>query len=139
MKQIFATAFAWSAIAGAVAFAAAASAGPQSPAAPVFTAEQAAAGKAIFVKACASCHLADLTGNDDAPALAGKAFQDLWKRRTLKELLDYMSGAMPPGGSTLSAEDYRSIAAYILERNGATAGPERLTATSVVEIGRVIK
>jgi mono/diheme cytochrome c family protein len=107
--------------------------------APVFTAEQAAAGKALFTKACASCHQADLTGNDDAPALAGAPFQDVWKTRSTKELLDYMSGAMPPGGSTLNATDYAAIVAYVLERNGAPAGAQLLTVTTAVPIGNVIK
>jgi mono/diheme cytochrome c family protein len=111
----------------------------QSPPAPVFTAEQAAAGKALFTKVCASCHLADLTGNDDAPPLAGASFQDLGKGRSTKELLDYMSGAMPPGGSTLNAGNYSAIVAYVLERNGATAGSQMLTAATAVPIGSVIK
>jgi S-disulfanyl-L-cysteine oxidoreductase SoxD len=111
----------------------------QSPPVPVFTAEQAAAGKVLFTKVCASCHLADLTGNDDAPPLAGASFQALWKGRSTKELLDYMSGAMPPGGSTLNAENYAAIVAYVLERNGATAGSQMLTVTTAVPIGSVIK
>jgi mono/diheme cytochrome c family protein len=111
----------------------------QLPAAPIFTAEQAAAGKATFTKVCASCHLADLAGNDDAPALAGPQFQAMWKTRSTKELLDYMAGAMPPGGSTLNAADYASIVAYILERNGAAAGPTMLTAATAVPIASVIR
>jgi mono/diheme cytochrome c family protein len=111
----------------------------QAPPAPAFTAEQAAAGKATFAKACASCHLADLAGSDDAPALAGQPFQTMWKTRSTKELLDYMAGAMPPGGSTLNAADYAAIVAYVLERNGATAGTQMLTAATAVPIGSVIK
>jgi mono/diheme cytochrome c family protein len=111
----------------------------QAPAPPVFTAEQAAAGKTTFTKVCASCHLADLAGNDDAPALAGPQFQAMWKTRSTKELLDYMAGAMPPGGSTLNAADYASIVAYVLERNGAAAGSQMLTATTAVTIGSVVK
>jgi mono/diheme cytochrome c family protein len=105
----------------------------------IFTTEQAAAGKATFTTACASCHLADLTGNDDAPALAGTAFRDLWKGRSTKELFDYMAGAMPPGGSTLNAGNYASIVAYILERNGAAAGSDMLTPATAVPIGSLIK
>ena len=113
---------------------------PQAPPPPaIFTAEQAAAGKATFTTACAACHLADLTGNDDAPALAGAAFRDLWRGRSTKELFDYMAGAMPPGGSTLNAGNYASIVAYILERNGAAAGRELLTPATAVPIGSVIK
>ena len=139
MKPIVSTALALSAIAGAVVSTGAAAPGRQPPTASVFTSEQAATGKAIFTKTCASCHLADLTGNDDAPALVGPPFRNIWKTRSIKELLDYVSGAMPPGGSTLEAEDYAAIVGYILERNGASAGRDRLTATTSVAIGSVVK
>jgi hypothetical protein len=58
-----------------------------------------------------------------------------WAARTTKELLDYMSGAMPPGGPSLPAETYASIAAYILQSNGAVAGPEALSASTAARIG----
>ena len=50
-----------------------------------------------------------------------------------------MAGAMPPGGSTLDSEDYAAIVAYILDRNGATAGNEPLTPETAVPIGSVTK
>jgi mono/diheme cytochrome c family protein len=67
----------------------------QAPAAPVFTADQAGAGKAAYAKHCASCHMPDLTGNAETPALAGTPFIGTWGTRSTKELLDYMSAAMP--------------------------------------------
>lgn len=137
MNQMFSTAIAIAAMAGAIAASQAAAVAGQSARARVFTAEQAASGKASFATACASCHLADLTGNDDAPALAGPQFQALWKGRSTKELLDYMAGAMPPGGSTLDSDDYAAIVAFILDRNGAPAGSESLTPATAVQIGSI--
>jgi S-disulfanyl-L-cysteine oxidoreductase SoxD len=110
----------------------------QEPIAPVFSAEQAAAGKLAFGKACAGCHMADLSGQDDAPPLAGAPFASSWRTRTTKDLLDYMSTAMPPGGSSLAPEDYASIVAYVLQINGAVAGAQALSASTGVPIGSVI-
>jgi mono/diheme cytochrome c family protein len=90
-------------------------------AAPVFTAEQATSGKAAYAKHCASCHLPDLSGSNEIPALAGKPFKDAWGARMTKELLDYMSAAMPYGGPSLEVDTYLSILAYILQFNGAAA------------------
>ena len=90
-------------------------------AAPVFTAEQATSGKAAYAKHCASCHLPDLSGSNEIPALGGKPFKDAWGARTTKELLDYMSAAMPYGGPSLEVDTYLSILAYILQSNGAAA------------------
>ena len=139
MSQVFSTAIAIGTVVCAIAAAQAAAAAGQPAPARVFTAEQAASGKASFTRVCASCHLADLTGNDDAPALAGPQFQSLWRTRSTKDLLDYMTGAMPPGGSTLDSEDYAAIVAYILDRNGATAGSESLTSATAVPIGSLTK
>jgi mono/diheme cytochrome c family protein len=102
----------------------------------VFTAGQAAAGKAAFETNCAVCHMHDLSGDMDAPPLAGSQFMSGWRSRNTKDLFQYMSTAMPPGSSPLSADSYTSITAYILQSNGAVAGPDPLTTTTVA-IGTV--
>ena len=107
----------------------------QVPAAPVFTAPQATAGKTVYAKNCASCHMPDLSGNAEIPALAGTAFMTTWGTRTTKELFDYMSAAMPYGSPSLSVEDYTTITAYILRSNGAVAGDQALSASTAVPIG----
>jgi mono/diheme cytochrome c family protein len=109
-------------------------AGQQAPAASVFTAQQATAGKVAYAKNCAHCHLPDLSGDNEIPALAGKAFVSTWGTRSTKDLFDYMSAAMPYGAPSLSTETYTLIAAYILQSNGATAGTEALSATTVAPI-----
>jgi mono/diheme cytochrome c family protein len=107
----------------------------QVPVAPVFTAQQASAGKTAYAKNCASCHMPDLSGNAEIPALAGTAFMTTWGARTTKELFDYMSAAMPYGAPSLSVEAYTTITAHILQSNGAVAGDEALTASTAVRIG----
>src|SRR5689334_12964620 len=66
---------------------------------PVFTTPQAAAGRTAYMANCSSCHLPDLGGRNEAPALAGPNFMNTWGRRTTKDLFDYMSATMPPGGA----------------------------------------
>jgi mono/diheme cytochrome c family protein len=111
---------------------------PESSAAPLFTEKQAAAGRVAFAERCASCHMADLSGSSDAPPLAGELFVSSWRARTTKELFDYMSAAMPPGGPSLSSDVYASVAAHILKVNGAVAGTVELTPTTAVAIGDVV-
>lgn len=107
----------------------------QVPADPVFTAQQAIAGKTAYSKHCASCHMPDLSGNAEIPALAGTSLKGTWGTRSTKDLFDYMSAAMPYGGSSLSSDTYTEITAFILEFNGAVAGERALTATTIAPIG----
>src|SRR3954462_8793176 len=109
-------------------------AGETPPAAPVFTAEQAAEGRASYAKNCASCHMADLSGNVEYPPLAGAAFLSTWGTRSTKDLFDYMSAAMPYGAPSLTVESYAAITAYILQSNGAVPGREALTGSTVLPI-----
>ena len=105
---------------------------------PVFTRQQADAGRAAYAKNCASCHMPDLSGNAEIPPLAGETFVGTWRNRTTKELRDYMSAAMPYGGPSLEAESYTVITAYILSANGAAAGEEKLSESTAVAIGSLI-
>jgi len=139
ITHVIVTAFPAGAIALAVAVANAVTiAGQQPSTASVFTAEQAVAGKAEFLKTCAACHMPDLSGNNEVPQLAGVSFRSAWSGRTTKDLLDYMSANMPPGGSSLTAETYVSIAAFVLESNGAVAGEGKLTVSTAMAIGSLI-
>ena len=107
------------------------------PAAPIFTAEQATAGKAAYGRSCAGCHMPDLGGTPDAPPLAGSRFLDTWRARTTKELFDFVSGTMPPGGSSMNAETYAAILAYVLQSNGAVPGATRFEPSTAVPLERV--
>jgi alcohol dehydrogenase (cytochrome c) len=110
----------------------------QEPAAPpVYTAAQATAGRAAYQANCASCHLPDLAGRNEAPPLAGANFMNTWRARTTKDLVEYMSASMPPGQPSLSAEQYASITAFILQSNGAAAGAQAFTAATASPIGAI--
>ena len=96
-----------------------------------FTAAQATAGNTAYQASCASCHQANLSGENNAPALAGTPFMSSWGGRTVTDLVGFMEGAMPPGNpGGLGDANYLNIAAYILQYNGARAGNQALTATT---------
>ena len=116
-----------------------ASSPPAADVVTVFSASQADAGKVAFGKACASCHMPDLSGNADAPPLAGPNFMSVWGKRTTKDLFDYVSATMPPGGASTSRETYVSIVAHLLRSNGAVAGTDELTATTAARIDALVR
>jgi alcohol dehydrogenase (cytochrome c) len=111
-SAIFATA---AVLGGAIAVA-------QQPTAPApYTPEQAAAGRAVYLAQCASCHLPDLGGRNEAPQLAGSNFQNAWGKRPARELEDFIHKTMPPGGPLLSPTDAANVTAFILQANGLVA------------------
>jgi len=109
----------------------------QEPRPPVFTTEQAEAGRVAYAKHCASCHMPDLSGDNERPPLVGTSFMTTWGGRSTKEFLAYMSGAMPYGAPALDAETYAALTAYILRSNGASAGSQPLSASTDVSVGSV--
>ena len=112
----------------------------QQPATAVgpYTAAQATAGGAAYQTNCASCHQADLSGQNNAPALAGTPFMGSWGTRTVSDLVGFLEGAMPPGNpGGLGEAAYLNIAAFILQSNGARAGTQALMATNNTTIRTV--
>ena len=103
----------------------------------VFAAAQSAAGQALYQANCASCHVADLTGRNEAPPLAGPNFMNTWRDRPTADLVSYMQATMPPGQPSLAESDYVNIAAFILQTNGATPGAQALAASTSAPIGSV--
>ena len=103
-----------------------------------FTAAQANDGHAMYDNACAGCHLPDLSGTNDAPALGGTAFIGAWGKRSTAQLYSKIHATMPlGGGGTLSEKQYTDITAYILECNGARAGGAAFTPATAVQIDTI--
>ena len=103
----------------------------------VFTAQQAAAGRAAYQTTCAACHMPDLGGRNEAPQLAGGNFMSVWRTRSTRDLLEFTQSTMPPSGESLPVETYLNIISYILQSNGAAAGAQPLTPATAVPIGSI--
>jgi mono/diheme cytochrome c family protein len=83
-------------------------------------AAQAEAGEVTYRAACVACHMPDLSGSGDAPALVGEAFARAWNDRRVSDLIGFVRGHMPrtiPGA--LNDRSYLDVVAYVLVRNGA--------------------
>ncbi len=100
-----------------------------------YTAGQAADGLAAYQANCATCHLPDLAGRNEAPPLAGGNFMNAWGSRTTAELFQLVQSTMPPSNrGGLSEETYADIVAFLLEANGAPAGGRPLAVSTPVRI-----
>ena len=93
----------------------------------VFTADQAAQGKALFNTKCAICHGAEMNGAEMAPPLAGGAFLANWSNVPVAEFFTRIHSTMPandPG--SLSGQEVSLVIAYILSFNQYPAGTASL-------------
>jgi alcohol dehydrogenase (cytochrome c) len=105
---------------------------------PAYTTAQAASGMATYQTNCASCHLADLAGRNEAPPLAGANFLSAWGARNTTELIGYIQSMMPPSNpGGLSDETCANIVSFFLQANGAPAGDHALTLATPVRIDSV--
>jgi alcohol dehydrogenase (cytochrome c) len=104
----------------------------------VYTMAQAAEGLKTYQTNCASCHLPDLTGRNEAPPLAGGNFISAWGSRSTSDLIGYMQESMPPSNrGGLSDETYANLVGFILQANGALAGDRPLVLATPARIGSV--
>ncbi len=96
----------------------------------VYTAEQAARGRAVYQQQCMACHGETMEGGE-GPPLAGPVFMQLWNvpYRTLDVFYYATSEFMPKDiPASLGERAYLDVVAYILQSNGYPAGDEALTA-----------
>src|SRR5579862_1884250 len=98
-----------------------------------YTSEQVNAGRATYQAKCATCHLPDLKGSNEAPPLAGGNFANTWSSRAVSDLFDRIRNTMPANNpGSLGEPEAVTIVAYILQMNGAPAGNQALTAGTPV-------
>ncbi len=95
----------------------------------LYTKAQAAAGAKLYSSTCVQCHGDNLEGGV-GPALRGPNLVRLATKTklTVGDFFGFMSLQMPlnaPG--SLPKDQYASIMAYVLARNGYPAGPKPLT------------
>ena len=88
-----------------------------------FTAAQAAQGKDVYAKTCASCHGASLGGSEFASSLRGGSFSMNWGGKTADELFTFINTKMPPASpGSLGPDAAAQLVAFILLTNGVQAG-----------------
>jgi cytochrome c len=93
----------------------------------VYSNEQAARGKKLYVDSCSSCHKEGLQGADLAPALKGEDFVLRWAGFSMQDMFNTISTTMPsddPG--KLTPQVNADIVAFILQVNKFPAGHEEL-------------
>jgi len=93
----------------------------------VYTEEQAKRGAALYGRECSSCHGTDLTGADEALALAGPAFLANWDGLTVGDLSERVRRSMPPNKpGQLSRQQITDILCHLLSVNGFPAAKTEL-------------
>jgi mono/diheme cytochrome c family protein len=93
----------------------------------LYTESQAIRGRVEYDKSCASCHMDNLSGNGQAPSLAGQTFMEHWQGQSVVDLLERTRATMPqnkPG--SLSDQTYLDIIAFLLQSNDFAAGKNEL-------------
>ncbi len=93
----------------------------------VYTVDQANRGKELYASQCASCHGAELTGGEMAPALTGGEFGSGWDGLTVGDLFERIRISMPQNApGTLSGQQNADILAFVLASNKFPAGSDEL-------------
>jgi mono/diheme cytochrome c family protein len=93
----------------------------------VYTEEQATRGQAQYLRACASCHAADLRGGSTAPSLVEESFSFQWADTSVGELFERIRMLMPSDRpNSLSSQTYRDVVAFILQANKFPYGEKEL-------------
>ena len=95
----------------------------------VFSADQAARGKAAYDLSCSRCHNIALIGSERGPAVKGDAFLANWEKDTVAGLFTKIRDTMPEGNSgTVGDAAKLDILSYILQQNGFPGGADELKA-----------
>ena len=92
----------------------------QQPPAAVYSAAQATAGRAVYQQSCASCHMADLAGRNEAPQLAGNNFMNTWRSRSTRDLFEFIQSTMPPTGGCVRRRSRPAASVSASPQGGAT-------------------
>jgi alcohol dehydrogenase (cytochrome c) len=97
-----------------------------------YTAPQASAGATVYAAKCSACHGAQLQGGA-GPPLSGAAFRTSINAsyQTAGQLYGFIDKQMPANApGTLTIDQALDVTAYVMQRNGISAGSTALTAAN---------
>lgn len=95
----------------------------------VYTADQAAQGKILYQKTCATCHGPALLGGGKNAPLIGDVFLGHWIDQSMADLFMKTNTSMPASApGTMSPDETAQVLAYILSENKFQPGPKPLPA-----------
>lgn len=95
-----------------------------------YSSVQASNGDTLYQQNCATCHLPDLQGSLEAPALNDTNFRSNWTNHGVNELLDLLRRTMPPQApGSLDEAGYLQIVAFLLRANNIRESSIELTAS----------
>ena len=96
----------------------------------IYSHEQSAYGKNLFVTHCIACHSDTLDQSEvhgSAPGLIGDDFNFRWADSAILDLYDSIRQTMPQAApSSLSKLEYAAITAYLLAINGYPEGEDAI-------------
>jgi mono/diheme cytochrome c family protein len=92
----------------------------------LFTEAQAIHGQELYYNFCMACHGDDMSGRDQAPALAGPTFSDVWVGESLWALVERIETMPPNLPGMLSREESVNLLTYMLWFNGLPLGETEL-------------
>lgn len=94
----------------------------------VYSAPQALRGESLYVRSCARCHKASLSGADESPPLAGGGFLGNWNGLPLSNLEERIRTTMPSDSiGVLERKTVTDIISYLLKANAFPAGSADLS------------
>jgi alcohol dehydrogenase (cytochrome c) len=94
--------------------------------APAYTAAQAAAGREVYDKSCASCHGGNLDDSALAPPLKGVAFMKKYGGKSVEDLFEDVARMPPASPNSLGSGMVARIVAYMLQANAIIADAREL-------------
>lgn len=93
----------------------------------VYSPAQATRGETAYVKSCARCHGASLSGGDEATPLSGSAFLGNWNGLPLSDLQRRIKTTMPSDSVGIyDRQLVTDVIAYLLKANGFPPGAVEL-------------
>ncbi|MBL4821178.1 MAG: PQQ-binding-like beta-propeller repeat protein [Gammaproteobacteria bacterium] len=96
-----------------------------------FTEAQAQSGRAVYEQNCAVCHLPDMQGSFEAPALTGSNFRNTWTNTSVADLVSLVKETMPlQAPASLSDQEYVNVVALLLDSNDIAASTRSLVINS---------